>query len=313
MENSLPKKRNKRSIIGICFIMPLVVYFVIFQLAPIFISFFISLTDWDWVSTPNWVGLDNYISLLTDKILYPDFWKSIGVTFLYMLLTVPISIVLAVIVGAILNSNIKGERFFKTAFYIPCVTAGVAISAIWLYLIDPGIGLVGWINKSFGTSINLLGSTSTALPTLAVMSIWGGLGYNVLIVLSSMKNINRQLYDACEVDGGNFFHKLFHVTIPGIMPTIYFMIITSVISSLQAFDQMYLMTGGGPEGSTSTFMLSVYKMLFDYQEVGTASAMSYFLFFIIVAVTFIQSKVLPQGYQVENKKKNKTKEVINND
>ncbi len=300
MAQTLTQAKKKRGRVGFLFVLPLLVYFAIFQLAPILISFFISFTNWNGRSpTFDFVGFKNYIAIFTDRILYPNFWKSLGTTFKFMLITVPLSIVLATFVAAILNSKIKGERFFKTAFYIPAVTAGTAISAIWLFLLDPTIGAVGFINKTFGTHINLLGKTDTALFTLGIMAVWGGLGYNVLIILSAMKNINPQLYEACEVDGGGFFRQFFHVTIPGIMPTLYFMIITSVIGSLQAFDQMYLMTGGGPEGSTTTFMLTVYKTMFEYEEAGVASAMSYFLFFIIIVITIIQSKIVPQGYQTE--------------
>ncbi|OQC10232.1 MAG: L-arabinose transport system permease protein AraQ [Tenericutes bacterium ADurb.Bin087] len=300
MAKTLTQAKKRRGQVGFLFILPLLVYFLIFQLAPILISFFISFTNWNGRSpTFDFVGFKNYMAIFTDRILYPNFWKSLGTTFKFMLITVPLSIVLATFVAAILNSKIKGERFFKTAFYIPAVTAGTAISAIWLFLLDPTIGAVGFLNKTFGSHINLLGKTDTALITLGIMAVWGGLGYNVLIILSAMKNINPQLYEACEVDGGGFFRQFFTVTIPGIMPTLYFMIITSVIGSLQAFDQMYLMTGGGPEGSTTTFMLTVYKTMFEYEEAGVASAMSYFLFFIIIVITVIQSKIVPQGYQTE--------------
>ncbi len=300
MATTLKQNKKRRSLAGYVFILPLVVYFLIFQLAPIVISFFISFTDWNGRSPKfNFVGFKNYLAILTNRVLYPEFWTSLGITFQYTLLTVPLGVVFATIIAAILNNKIKGESFFKTAFYIPAVTAGAAVSAIWLFMLDPAYGVIGWINQTFGTQINLLGRTSSALPTLALMSVWGGLGYNVLIILSAMKNINPQLYEACEVDGGGFFKKFFHVTVPGIMPTLYFIIITSVIGSLQAFDQMYLMTGGGPEGATRTFMLTVYKTMFTYEEAGVATAMSYFLFLIIIVITFIQFRLVPQGHQVE--------------
>lgn len=294
-------KRGRRNFTAWVFLLPLAVYFLIFQLAPIFISFFVSLTDWDGFSDSfSWVGLSNYWEVMTNDILYPDFWPSFGTTFLYVLMTVPASIILALVVGAILNSHIKGEKFFKTCFYIPSVTAGVAVNAIWLALIDPSTGVVGLINETFGTNINLLGSTSTALPTLAVMSVWGGLGYNVLIVLSSMKNINGQLYEACEVDGGNSFSKFIHVTIPGVMPTLFFLIITSTIGGLQAFDQMYLMTDGA--FGTTTVMFEIYSLYMDLSQVGVASSMSYILFLFIIFFTFIQYTVVPQG---DSKKRRK--------
>ena len=285
------KVRN--NILGWGFVLPLIIYFLVFQLAPIILSFFYSLTDWDGFSTSYAiVGFKNYIEILTDSAKYPDFWKSIGTTFLYALLTVPASVILALVVAAILNSHIKGERFFKTCFYIPSVTAGVAVSAVWIFLLDPSYGVIGWINKTFNASIDLLHSTSTALPTLAVMSIWGGLGYNVLIMLSAMKNINPQLYEACDVDGGGTFKKFFSVTVPGVFPTLFFLMTTSLIGSLQAFDQMYLMTGG--QFGTSTIMFEVYRRYMDYGQINIASSMSYILFLFIAALMVVQFKVVPQ-------------------
>lgn len=294
------KARNNFN--GWLFILPLVVYFILFQLAPIILSFFYSLTDWNGYSDSfTMVGLQNYWDAITNTILYPDFWPSIGTTFLYVLCTVPLSIILALLVAALLNSKIKGERFFKTCFYIPSVTAGVAVSAMWIYMLDPTYGIVGAINHAFGTDINLLNSYSSALITLALMSVWGGLGYNVLIVLSAMKNINPQLYEACEIDGGGSIHKFFHVTIPGVMPTLFFLLITSTIGSLQAFDQMYLMTNGAY--GTTTVMLEIYSLYADHSQVGMASAMSYILFLIIMVFVFVQYSVFPQGDASGKKKR----------
>ena len=288
------KTATRNNLIGWAFIAPLAVYFIIFQLLPMILAFFFSLTDWNGYSADySFVWFENYWTALTDRIMFPEFWDSIATTFYYVLLTVPASLVLSIVIAAMLNSKIKGERLFKTCFYIPAVTAGVAISAMWLYLIDPSRGLVKVFNDWFGTNYNLLGSRATALPTLAVMSIWGGLGYNVLIILSAMKNINTQLYEACEIDGGGVFKKFFQVTLPGIAPTLFFVVITSTIGGLQAFDQMRLMTNGAFE--TTTIMLQIYKLYNNSDQVGLASAMSYLLFLIIVTITFIQNIIFPSG------------------
>jgi multiple sugar transport system permease protein len=301
----IDKRRQKRktALMGWLFIMPLILYFIVFQIAPIFMSFGISFTEWNWRTAPRFVGFDNYVQLFSNRILYPNFWKSLWVTIQYMLMSVPLSVIVTLIVSAMLNSKIKGEKFFKSAFFIPSVTAGVAISAIWMFLIDPTYGVVGAINRAWGTNINLLGRTTTALPLMALMAIWSGLGYNVLIMLSAMKNINPSLYEACEIDGGGTIRKFFHVTLPGVAPTIFFLCITSTIGSLQAFDQMYLMTGGGPDGSTTTFMLEIYNMIFGYQEVGTASAMSYILFALILTITLLGQRFLPNGKERKIKKR----------
>lgn len=297
-------RKVRINVAGWLFIAPLAVYFVIFQLTPMVMSLVYSFTDWNMRRDPVFVGFDNYIDLITNADnLYPHFWPSLGVTVKYMLYSIPAGVILAVVVAALLNSKIKGERFFKTAFYVPSVTVSVAISAMWTFMLDP---MYGMINQLLGTNIDFLGQTSTALPTLALMSVWGGLGYNVLIVLSAMKNIDTSLYEAAEMDGANVFRKFVSVTVPSILPTIFFVIVTSVIGGFQVFDQMYLMTGGGPQYSTYTYLLGLYNEAFGgAYRIGIACAMSYILFIIILIITFIQFKVLPQDLSGESKRRAK--------
>ncbi len=296
------KIQLKRNACGLLFVTPLIVYFLIFQLAPMVIAFVLSFTEYDGMSSASWVGLDNYINLITNKgDLYPDFWKSLLVTVEYILLTVPLNILLALAVSALLNSKIKGERFFKTAFYVPSVTAGVAISALWKFMLDPSMGL---INSLLGTEINFLGTEGLNLVTLAIMSVWGGLGYNVLIMLTAMKNIDRSLYEAASIEGANAFKQFWSITVPGVMPTVFFFLITGIIGGFQAFEQMYLMTGKGPNNSTYTFVYGVYEQSMTFHELGTGSAMSFILFLFILIFTIIQFRMLPQdSLPVSNKKR----------
>lgn len=304
MAKRLNARKVRINVAGWLFIAPLILYFAVFQLAPMIMSLVYSFTEWNMRSDAKWVGFSNYINLLSNKDnLFPHFWPSLGVTLEYMLLSIPASVILAVVVAAMLNSKIRGERFFKTAFYVPSVTVGVAIAAMWTFMLDP---MYGMINQILGTQIDFLGKTSTALPTLALMSVWGGLGYNVLIVLSAMKNVDTSLYEAAEMDGANALRRFFSVTVPGILPTVFFVIVTSIIGGFQVFDQMYLMTGGGPEYSTYTYLLGLYNEAFGgAYRIGIACAMSYILFIIILIITFIQFKVLPQDLTGESKRRRK--------
>ncbi len=289
----LKSKKSRENITGWLFVIPLIIYFIVFQLAPMIIAFVISLNEWNMRTPMKYVGIQNYIHLLTNyQGLYDDFWPSLLVTIKYILLTVPASVILVLIVAALLNSKVRGEGIFKTIFYIPSVTSGVAIAAIWMFMLDPQHGM---INQLLGTHISFLATKSTALYTLAVMAIWGGLGYNTLIMLSAMKGINESLYEAAEIDGAGAIKKFIHVTVPSVTPIIFFISITSVIGAFQAFDQMYLTTGGGPEKSTMTYMLGLYNQAFEYNNMGIACAMSYILFAIIMIITFIQFKVQPQN------------------
>ena len=286
-------KQFRENITGWLFVLPLVVYFLVFQLAPMIIAFVISLNEWNMRTPMKFVGIQNYTRLLSNyQGLFDDFWPSLVVTIKFILLTVPPSVILVLVVAALLNSKVRGEGIFKTIFYIPSVTSGVAIAAIWMFMLDPQHGM---INQLLGTHISFLATKSTALYTLAVMAIWGGLGYNTLIMLSAMKGINESLYEAAEIDGAGPVKKFFHVTVPSVTPIIFFISITSVIGAFQAFDQMYLTTGGGPEKSTMTYMLGLYNQAFEYNNMGVACAMSYILFIIIMIITFIQFKVQPQN------------------
>lgn len=286
--------RMRDNLAGYLFIAPFLVYFVVFLLGPMVMSFVISFTDWNMRSTPEFVGVGNYVNLLTDSTRYPDFWPSLAVTLKYVAMSLPIGLVVALVVAAMLNANVKGEGFFKTAYYIPNVTAIVAVAAMWIFMLDPQFGVV---NKVLGTNISFLGNPDTALPTLATMAIWGALGYNVLILLSAMKSIDESLYEAAKLDGANAFQRFRVVTLPAIQPVLFFLLITGVIGGFQAFDQMYLMTGGGPDGTTLTYLLSLYNHAFKYFEMGTASAMSYILLVIILIVTWLGFKLVPQQFE----------------
>ncbi len=284
------KARTREHIDGYIFIAPLIVYFAIFQVLPMLLALYFSFTEWNLFSDPQWVGFENYWKLFTDRLTYPRFYPSLWITVKYALYTIPASVILTTLVSAILTTEVKGERFFKTMFYIPSVTVGVAVTAMWMFMLDP---LYGMINQLLGTNINFLGNEKTALGTLCVMSVWSGLGYNVLIMSAAMKNIDPAIYEASEVDGAGFFAKFFKITLPSIRPTINFIVITGIIGSFQVFDQVYLMTGGGPVFSTYTYMFGVYNQAFDLRNVGTACAMSYILFLFILIITFIQNKLMP--------------------
>lgn len=298
MDNIKNKIKSKKSLVGYLFIAPLIIYFLIFQLVPMVMALVISFNDWNMRSDMIFVGLSNYIELFTDQVKYPFFYHSLWITLKYILIGVPLSVLLCLIVSALLTCGIKGERFFKTLFYIPSVTTGVAITAMWMFMLDPTFGM---INQLLGTEINFLGNSNTALLTLIVMSLWGGLGYNTLIMVSAMKNIDKSLYESSEMDGAGAIRKFFHITIPQAMPTIFFIVITGIIGGSQVFEQVYLMTGGGPEFSTYTFMFGIYNEAFEFDNYGVASAMSYVLFIIILIVTFIQFKVLPQDLNGERR------------
>lgn len=301
------KIKLKRNAQGLLFVTPLIVYFLVFQLAPMLIALVLSFTDYDGISEEiNWVGIGNYLEVMTNSMgNFDHFWHSLLVTVEYILLTVPANILIALVVSALLNSKVKGEKFFKTAFYVPSVTASVAITAMWKFMLDPQAGL---INQILGTEIDFLQTEGLNLVTLAIMSVWGGIGYNVLIMLSAMKNIDRSLYEAASIEGANSFKQFWQITVPGVMPTVFFFLITGIIGGFQAFEQMYLMTGKGKNYSTFTYVYGVYEQLDPTSGGGVSmgAAMSFILFIILLGLTVIQFRSLI-GPNSTGKKKGRAK------
>ena len=296
----------KRNAIGYGFIAPLLIYFLIFQLAPMLIALIISFTNYSWehLFDFEFVGFKNYWILLSAQGNYSWFWTSLKTTFLYILITVPINVILTLGVSSLLNSKIKGEKFFKTIFYIPSVTVGVAIMVMWKQLLSSD----GVINKLFGTNIDFLYNNNMALFAIAFMGIWGGLGYNVLIMLSAMKNIDQSLYEAAEMDGAGAFQRFWYVTVPGVMPTVFFFLVMGLIGGFQVGEQMLIIYGVNDVyvDSMHTYVYQLYSIMRGDSDYGMASAMSYILFVIILIFTLIQFRL--QNGKSERKRRAK-KEV----
>jgi len=301
------KIKVRRNAIGYGFIAPLLLYFIVFQLAPMIIALVISFTNYSLAHLDDYefVGFANYIELFTNTDKYPMFWQSLKTTFLYIVINVPISIVLTLVVASLLNSKIKGEKFFKTIFYIPSVTVGVAIMVMWKQMLAPD----GLINQMLSTNVDFLNNESTALLVVSIMGVWGGLGYNVLIMLSAMKNIDSALYEAAEMDGAGAFAKFMYITVPNVLPTVFFFLVTGLISGFQVGEQMLILYG--PTSTVEgihTYVYELYYIMRGRNDYGTASAMSYFLFVIILIITLIQFRV--QNGKSEHKLIKKIKRKI---
>lgn len=299
----LSKKKllSADNITGYVFILPLIIYFAIFLLAPMIISFIYSFTEWNMRTEPEFVGLQNYKDLLFNSLLYPKFWISMGVTLKYIVLELPGSLIISLSLALLLNMKIKGSNIFRVLFYIPVVTSGVAVAAIWKWIYDSNFGILNTIIKvipgDFLQTHSWLNEQETALPAIVAMIIWSGLGFKILIFLSGLKTIPDELYEASYIDGASVIQRFFYITLPMLAPTTFFLVVTGLIGSFQVFDQMYLMTGGtgGPNDSTLTYVLSLYNHAFRYNEMGIASAMSYILFLIILLITAINFKLVPQS------------------
>lgn len=278
-------RSNER--VGYLFILPSFIHLLIFLLIPVGFSFFLSFRDWDQPKFQDapYIGLDNYDFLMGDK----RFWHAMGNTAYYTALSVPLGMALSLAVAAILNQKLRGVNLFRILFFIPVISSWVAVSIIWVTLLDPNVGIVNYLLKLVGLpSVNWLGDPRSAMPSLVLISIWKGLGFQMIIWLSGLQAIPQELYEAASIDGANRWQSFWGITLPLLTPTTLFLAVTGVIGSFQVFAPVYVISKGGPLGSTDVAMFHIYQRAFQNFDFGYASAQSWVLFAVIFIATLIQ-------------------------
>jgi multiple sugar transport system permease protein len=272
---------------------------VVLVIGPMIASILISFTRWDIISSPVWVGIDNYKELFTED---PIFWKSLKVTLIFTLVLVPVQLVLSLLVAILLNQKVKGMSVYRTMFYLPTVLPVVASSMLWLWIFYPQ-GLLNFFLSVFGIPAQqYLTNEHLALPAIMLMCLWGGFGTNMIIFLAGLQGIPRSLYEAAEIDGASIWMKFKKITFPMLSPVIFFNFIMGVIGTFQVFTQGYLLTDGKPNNSTLFYVLYLYRKAFEYLEMGTASAMAWVLFVIIMAATAVIMKTSSSWVYYEGQK-----------
>ncbi|KJB89328.1 spermidine/putrescine ABC transporter permease [Paenibacillus sp. E194] len=280
---------------GYAFIAVALVVFAVFTAYPVVSAFIISFQDYKPLGS-TWVGFDNYISSFKD----PLFWKSIKNTVVYTVLTVPVALMISFAVAIlILPLSKKLQTTFKAVYYLPAVASGVAMSVVWLWIFDPmESGIMNQLLGLFGISnLNWLGSSATSMFSLVLMSWLASHGTSIIIYLAALLGIDDSYYEAAELDGASFLKKLWYIVIPCLKPTTLFLLVTGVIGSFQVFQNAYLMTGGGPDNSTTMVGLLIFDNAFKYFEFGKAAAQSLVLAGIIAIISFAQFKFM--GKDVE--------------
>jgi multiple sugar transport system permease protein len=288
--------QRREMLAGLAFISPWIIGFLIFTAGPMLVSLGLSVTDYDALvharRPPNFIGLANYQQLLTD----PRIGLSLGNTFFYAILHVPLAIIVALGLAMMLNRVGKAAGFFRTAFYMPSITPAVAIGTLWLWLLNPRIGLVN-------RGLELLGIDGPAWttdpnwikPGIVLMSLWS-VGGTVIIYLAALRNVPNELYEAATIDGASGWGKFRYITVPMISGTIFFTLIVNMISSLQIFTEVYTMFFGrmqsGPASNAGLFYnIYLFRQAFEFFHMGYASAMAWLLFVIILILTVIQLRV----------------------
>jgi multiple sugar transport system permease protein len=271
------------------YLLPTLLGFFIFILGPVITSFLIGFTRWDLLTPPRWIGLENYYKMFFDM---PLFWTILRNTFYYTLLYVPASVVLPLLVAIVMNQQLRGITFYRSVYFLPVVTSTVAVALVWQWLYNPQFGPINYLLGLVGIrGPEWITTPQWAMPALVLMSVWQGLGYNMVIYLAGLQGIPEEFYEAAAIDGANMWHRFRYITVPLISPTTFFVLIISLIGSLQVFEQTYILTQGGPAYATLTISYYIYQQAFQWFHMGFGAALSYVLFVIILIFTLVQFRL----------------------
>lgn len=283
--SSLSKLRHREERLGWLFITPVVLGILIFQLYPTLFSLYVSFTEWNLLTPMRWIGGRNFVDLFTtDRNFSPAMINS----FVYAVGTVLPGLVLSLLFAVLLNQNITGRSIYRAIYFVPVVAPTVAVAILWAWIYEPDFGILNFMLSLVGIEgPSWLGSSQWAMFAVIIMSIWQGLGYNIVIFLAGLQSISPDLYEAAAIDGASGLSKFWNITLPLLSPVTFFVLVLSVISAFQVFTAPFVMTNGGPANSTLTVVMQLYREAFQFQRMGLASALAYILFVIIVGLTLV--------------------------
>ena len=288
---------RREAVEGYLFIAPWLLGLLIFTLGPIIASFYFSLTDFEVVRSPIFVGLDNFARLLADKL----FWQALKVSSIYVAISVPLGLVFSFAIALLMNQQVRWVSLWRTIYYIPTLVPVIASTMLWLWIFNPQFGLLNTLLRYVGIDGPLwLGHSKWALPSLILMSLWT-VGGPMLIYLAGLQGIPTDLYEAAEVDGAGSWARFRAVTIPMMTPVIFFNLVMNMIFAFQVFAQPYIMTEGGPRYATLFYVLYLYQNAFKFFRMGYASALAWLLFlvFLVLTALVIRSSALWVFYEGE--------------
>jgi len=284
---------TKQALWAWAFLLVPIVFYIVIRFWPTLYAFYLSLTDWNIVGQPNFIGFENYIALWHDPVFWKVFWN----TFEYLILGAPISILLSFTIAYFLDPVRFCHGLIRALYFVPFLTTAVAMAWVWRWFYQPvPIGVFNNILATFGIEQQpFLRSTTQALPAILVPAIWAGLGFQIVIFLAGLRAIPETYYEAARIDGAGRWRILFEITIPLLRPTFIFLVVVSSIGFLRIFDQVYNMTpqgDGGPLNSTKPMVLYIYESAFDRFDMGYATAQTVVLFLVLLAITILQLKLL---------------------
>ena len=288
-----PKRRwrPRDAAIGLLFILPSLIGFTLFYAIPAVRGVLISFTNWDLLTPSKSVGLANYAKLLQD----PNFWNSLKVTVYYVLLNIPLQTVLAMVI-AVMMSRLTKSIIIRAMIILPWLMPGVVVGLLWLWLLDPNIGIVNVALRSLGVgTIPFLNLPKYAMPSVAMINIWQYVGYTALLLFAGLQSIPSSVYEAASIDGASETQMFWRVTVPLLRPVLVFVLVTSSIGSFQIFDTVAITTKGGPVNATKVLNWYIYEQAFSRFNMGYATAISLALFLILILISIVQMRLMRAG------------------
>jgi multiple sugar transport system permease protein len=283
-----PWSRRGRPPFGYLYVTPVIVWFLAFNLFPIAVGLGLSLTDWNILAPPHLIGLENYLSLTSDAL----FWTAMVNTLYFAVVSVVLGTVVALLLALALNQRLRFLGIYRTLFFLPAVTALIAVAMVWRWLYDTEYGLINWVLSLVGIPpLRWLDDPHLAMLAVILMSVWRSVGFNTIILLAGLQGIPTEYKEAAAIDGAGRWGCFLHLTLPLVSPSTFFVAVNSLIGAWQVFDQVWAMTQGNPENSTVTIVFLIYQNAFAWGKTGYASAMAYILFVVIMAFTWLQFKL----------------------
>lgn len=280
------RQEARRALWGVLFISPWLLGLLFFVGGPIIASFFLSLTKYDILSPPTYIGLANYQQALFHDVL---FWPSLGRTFYYAVVVVPLGLVGSLILALLLNQGLRATNIFRTLFFLPSLTPAVALSVLWLWLLQPKLGPVNVVLGKIGLGgYPWFTESYSVIPAMILIGLWASMGGGtMLIFLAGLQGVPKELIEAADIDGAGSWTKFRHVTLPMITPTVFFNLILGVIGALQVFTVAFVATNGGPDYGSWFFALQIYQYAFSYLQLGYGAALAWIFLVVVLALTLV--------------------------
>ena len=285
--------RKKEAVQGILYILPSLILILVFSVVPILMSAYFSFTKYNMMQAPQWVGLDNYVRMVSD----PYVKASLINTVVFTLGTVPVQTILSLIIAAVLAELFRGRfgGFVKSSLFVPVIASAILVGTLWSFLLNPR-GLINEMLGVFGIPpVNWIGGKQTAMFSICLVSVWKDVGYFLVIYYAGIMDIPRSHYEAAEVDGANAVQRFWFITLPGLKSVTYLVVTLGTIWSFQVFDLVYNMTGGGPGTSTQTLVLTIYNAAFKEYNMGYASSVAMLMFVFVLLINALQKLFLQES------------------